>query len=1342
MHLGERGYVRQSRPAAWKPRSLCPAFCALEMFIAQRLTSKHTNQTRRGWRPRALRWWNLIIAVLLCWLIIAILLTSLAISQRDSGIIFAERINDLPLRQSFLYLYLPTIIAVVFSIFIAWLDVDAKRFEPYHQMSKPGGALGKDSLLLHYPFEFVPIVPFLSLRKRHWLVFWSSLATVITTFAVVPLQAGIFSTKLVTRTSQETFSRSEKFMHSSVQASQLTLSYTQSVYGILSLNESTPAFQTLSYTLAPFTAPGVTTNYNGTWTVNTTLYSLDLRCEEARSQSQLYNNSASDCAIKLDRFNNYTIGDDLETNYGRLHPTMRVKKYSGFYSGWYDMQDNYYRTRVGYTALSTSLQSYCLRGKGNGTFAVAFVRNKEKKDDPKNNITALFCRPSYYEQSVQATVDAKTKSPLGYVPLSATRPLAPGLFNSTLFEQTLASGQRRVKQRENNMPVDVLPRYLERLSEMDLTPVMPYLYNMDLPPMLAMALSTTKQSLDELLDPMALARAYESAYRLLFARAMTDILKTDFAADTTTTTGQLEVQSQAVIVEPIFTYLVVVFLIVVSVSAISLLLIGARSNKDKTLLCDPGSIASVMSMVATNTELLTGFDELDCCADGYMQQKLHNKRYKLGDNDMGGSIVEIDEPDTLEEHPSKSPEISSESEKYNGLQIATPLRPTEFRSFTTFPVLLLFLVLMILLAALYVKSKAHGLPLPSQNRIVQGIVREYVPTAIATFIEPIWILINRKLCILQPLEELRTSRARASRSLTLNYNSLPPQLTISKAIRAGHVMLAIVCSMTLLANLLAVAFAGIFFQEMVPIARPTLLPAPFAARFQNINGSTGPPVDGILAKSTNLYSGAFHGGTGEDHFLVSESNYTRNTSLPFWVDERAMYLPFLSPEAAASSDSRQYQARTKFFSAQPNCKPLTFGQDYRLNLWDKKGGPYRSPDANFSISISDEEGHKVACYASSTRFTTALGPQSRMDLENFCRTGQTAAELVTTLDAGPNATIHQQETCAMAVAVGWMRTTQENCVVTANSSIVPTGFEEANAQNTFFMSCQPTVEIGDATILVNSAGLLLREAEDVAPDADQGALNKYFSNGAGNLTAQSNLFIFRTLASPWHNDSFASEHIHYLLNRASPSLHLSDPTAPLPSFPSVLAPMEKAYARLFAIWLGVNIDHLFIRSDAPTNPHLPGTVITLEDRIFLNTTLFTISQAILGTYMLVTALLYLRRPGRYLARMPTSIAAVIALFAASAAVEDMAGTSGYTDAEREKHLQEVGCRYGYGSFVGRDGSVHVGIEKVPFVQRARATTFEHSRAHVELLRRDKKKEDKGGVVLGGRELVVEAGEKR
>jgi hypothetical protein len=120
-----------------------------------------------GWLPPALRWWNLVIATLLCWTFIALLLTFFNISRANGGIIFAPKINDLPLRQTFVYLYLPTIIATIFSVFIVWIDVDAKRFEPYYQLSMPNGARGKDSLLLQYPYDLLPVVPFKALRNRY-----------------------------------------------------------------------------------------------------------------------------------------------------------------------------------------------------------------------------------------------------------------------------------------------------------------------------------------------------------------------------------------------------------------------------------------------------------------------------------------------------------------------------------------------------------------------------------------------------------------------------------------------------------------------------------------------------------------------------------------------------------------------------------------------------------------------------------------------------------------------------------------------------------------------------------------------------------------------------------------------------------------------------------------------------------------------------------------------------------------------------------------------------------------------------------------------------------------------
>jgi hypothetical protein len=142
--------------------------------------------------------------------------------------------------------------------------------------------------------------------------------------------------------------------------------------------------------------------------------------------------------------------------------------------------------------------------------------------------------------------------------------------------------------------------------------------------------------------------------------------------------------------------------------------------------------------------------------------------------------------------------------------------------------------------------------------------------------------------------------------------------------------------------------------------------------------------------------------------------------------------------------------------------------------------------------------------------------------------------------------------------------------------------------------------------------------------------------------------------------------------------------------------------------MGLNKDKLLVPSDTQSSHSLQGWRIEPEKRLLISTPMFAISEAIFWIYAIATIMVYMRRPGQYLARMPTSIASLIALFAASSAVIDMRGTSYLDKKGRAQHLDTVNARYGYGSFIGGgDGRVHIGIEKTPFVRtRSKSTWFE------------------------------------
>jgi hypothetical protein len=743
-----------------------------------------------------------------------------------------------------------------------------------------------------------------------------------------------------------------------------------------------------------------------------------------------------------------------------------------------------------------------------------------------------------------------------------------------------------------------------------------------------------------------------------------------------------------------------------------------------------GAISAVMSLVSDDRDLLLGFADLDCCSESHLKHQLRNRRFRMAgdgpyaryvltqiDHSAHSHLVRIVESDTSSD-PARRAGSGKHSSETAIPVIGTPVRPVEFRLFVAIPASTLFPALLIALIALFAKGRPHGtsrrqihalyiltirqgLPLPSDSKLAQNIVRQYLPTAIATFIEPLWVLVNRLYCMLQPLEELHRSKAATSRSIDLNYSSLPPQLTMFKALRARHLMLASVCGMALLANLLATSFAGLLFQDTIHMASSVSFSPPFEPTFVAMNNSTGPPIDYWNTGDKNLkYKGTYRRSTGEDVFLAIHSNYTRKTSLPAWTDAKAMYLPFISTDVLQHSGSAQFQATTKYFRAEPNCRPLVSGDDYQLRMTKRDDEP--GTVAVFETTVRNDAGRNVTCYPDyASGWHRMFGNAAKCLNEEVGPGGSKGSiEIVLTLEAGANATQIEQKTCYSTVAIGWMRV--QNCT---------RGFERPDAQNTLLMSCQPKLTVGNASVIVDSAGVLQREATELVAEADQSsqALEKYYTNGASELIRKSNEFLFTADKKPsYHNHPFSDGLIHYFMNKAAGNLGMTDPKAPLPRFSDVERPMKEAYERLFAAWLGLNRQYLFL----PSNTTMPvsGTTITRQERIFVNPVMFVISAVILGIYTVVSIIIIIRRPGRYLARMPTSIAAVIALFATSAAVEDVQGTSGLSSKERGKYLDRLGNTYGYGSYVGKDGSVHVGIEKDPFVRRMKVKSFQHTLA--------------------------------
>jgi hypothetical protein len=259
-----------------------------------------------------------------------------------------------------------------------------------------------------------------------------------------------------------------------------------------------------------------------------------------------------------------------------------------------------------------------------------YTRNKKSSSDPPQNVTRLYCTPSYYQQEVIATVDAATRHPLTIVEHGEKQQLGAEKWNTSFFEYQMNSGKNDENTRDT-LPLKYWPDQLETVSTM---PVSLGSGGSVLKPMPGFAIGASNHSLEELLDPEALRRAYEATYRIIFARSMVEILDQDFT-NTQRGNGSIVFQSAAVVVVPVFTYVVQGLLGFISLCSIALLVISIR--RKWSLHSDPATIASVMSLVSDNPALLDDFANFDRLSTSAIEQSLKNKKFQLEYDERGNT---------------------------------------------------------------------------------------------------------------------------------------------------------------------------------------------------------------------------------------------------------------------------------------------------------------------------------------------------------------------------------------------------------------------------------------------------------------------------------------------------------------------------------------------------------------------------------------------------------------------------------------------------------------------------------------------------------------------------------
>ncbi|KAI9874731.1 MAG: hypothetical protein M1830_009346 [Pleopsidium flavum] len=1195
-------------------------------------TSRKRWRSAKGlpWKPASLKPIVLVPTILITIAIVIILGLLLWKTRRDGGILFAQKIDDLPAGYSFAYLYLPTIVAVMYSILWSWIDLDVKRLEPFFQLQ--------------------------------WAVVCAGTIIVVVFWAVTPLQSGIFASSSISRSTAVPMAISRSISPVSEQADTMDGGFLNTAYGILWLGQRLPPFTTREFALAPFEArtSSVETEQNVTWSSSTVQYGTDLSCHPA--------------VVTKDPESTFLTFDDGKGCVASQIALMEVgdgsKEFSAYYIGY--ANDDH---------VDYSLEgSGCPRNSSHDFLAIWKRMTSNFNLQNGSDFTALFCDSSYYSQEVRANVSVPDLSVLSVTPVGPKKKLSDQMVNITHFEYILGSGSRpnldvsRILQKprmnRRDLPDEMTLDQYGRLANLSLSwPVAN---------MVGFAVGCSRLSPDMYFDPHNLTSAFRAAHQLLFALAI-DAIMVPSNSPANVVSGRWASQMDAVILLSTFTVLVQTSLFIVIALTVYLLVIYCR--RPSRLSTDPSSITAIMSL-SRNPELVGLLRDLDGAGSGIFEKKLGGQRFRLQ-----YSKKIHDQVLGLEAHPSNAfdmtqPEVSARplTAESDPRPHPKPVRPVEL----SLPVGLIFMsfltAFIVMLCVLRWKIDQHnGLPLPSNNPVVQQLILNYLPTSVSTLIEPFWVVLNRLLCILQPFDELRRGNAAAAISLNVNYTSLPPQLVLWRALRAKHFLLTAVCSTALLANVLTIALSGLFNQSFVYLSDDIL-------------------VSQLHLASTKENYTYLNSATVMDQFYVANSNITASTTLPAWVTPEYFLLPFELPQSA--DRAARYKAVTTGIGAELECKEMNTTSSRSIYEFTLNNDATK---ASLSTSHYQPDGSILRCYSGFGDSNSWLEDnRDHLTLWGSPK-GTNALEFLTTMVANNfTGTSIERGFCQTLLVGGWIRSNITLAPLSNATSQGSTLNTTSVSMNQMFMVCQPKLRTAPFEITVDNLGTIF--------DTKPTALNSTTANITDLFSLSKTLIRAVAYSSGpiWHNDSFASDWANYLIKKRTNSSAITDPYAPVPLFAPTAALVSEIYTRTFAILLSINTAWSPSLSSSSNPTTISAKVITGHWRVFMNPTMFNLALTILSLDLTVAAWLYAARPKAFLPRMPTTLASVIAFFAAGNLLEDLKregehGSKADSVEEQMKHLDRKGWKFGFGKlFPGTDGRSHVGIERVPFF-----TSLEH-----------------------------------
>ena len=574
------------------------------------------------WLPISLRWWFMAFLFLLS-LGLGLAALLLALHSRTHQGLGAESNSPAFL---FTWKFVPTLLAVMYTLLIMIMVSDIKRTEPYARLSRPSGAPASALFIRPSPLWSDPVT---SLRRTsnggalNWAVFWAALVNIVSLLLVVPFSAAFIYPAEVVFLNSSNFSRLTLSADGPLKLSTDDSILFRTISGEL-LNTTTSAWVNNGYAALPFwpsdekTFPlgGVLSSSPQQWTANTTIYQMGLECNMMSLRSfanstlpastgssgtnflSFVIESEDGCALGLAGFSPDSGTDTIFSTGGGWWSEAPAFDYPLF---WAPSNGTMADLTPGYPILLNTT-SQC------GTRSMFFLAESYKQNQTFRALGQV-CTSSYYSASLPVTVSNAESPPSitfdSKVFESTKEPIASNVLNTSAFESSFLDQNWAFKFQFPNSSLNPdLPLRPKLGGPLGLLGAE---HNFDLSEMLSNPNLTTQA---RQIKQRFLGESMMSSFRHIAAENSESILGTSATLE-----RRIVVSFKAGLI------LAVAMLL----SSCILILVAFHTRPHKrplNLLRDPGSLRAMTSLISSRPDIRSFFEGTDRSSECAMRQKL------------------------------------------------------------------------------------------------------------------------------------------------------------------------------------------------------------------------------------------------------------------------------------------------------------------------------------------------------------------------------------------------------------------------------------------------------------------------------------------------------------------------------------------------------------------------------------------------------------------------------------------------------------------------------------------------------------------------------------------------